>query len=342
MGFAEFSLKNWDQCRLSSALIELTYRCNLDCSFCYNDVGRRGEPLSLSDYQVLLRGLADLNTLSVTFSGGEPTAHPHFFQIGACAKELGFVIRIKSNGHALRQKMAARIKEQIDPYIIDISLHGACAATHDRLTRVHGSFDRLMENLRVLRDTGLRLQLNTPLTCLNAEEVPAMFDLADDLGVELKIYPSLSPRDNGDRSPLALSITAAQRKKVDNFLKQRAANRAAGAANTRHSSRRYSSKPAPSAGKMNCGAGTSSLVVDPFGNVVACVEWRYPLGSIYEQSIQEIWAGSPQLKAVRQLNAKARETRDSIRTTHGPVSFCPGLALRLTGNPTTPYPGLVD
>jgi hypothetical protein len=35
-------------------------------------------------------------------SGGEPLAHPDFFLLGSRARDLGFVVRVKSNGHALR------------------------------------------------------------------------------------------------------------------------------------------------------------------------------------------------------------------------------------------------
>ncbi len=93
---------------------------------------------------------------------------------------------------------------------------------------------------------------------------------------------------------------------------------------------------------MNCGAGTSNLVVDPFGSVLPCVEWRRPLGSLHEQTIQEIWATSPQLKAVRAANRDARVARDKAFAKHGAVSFCPGLAERLTGDPARPYPGIMD
>ena len=100
MGFEQILQKTWRDNVLFSVLVELTYRCNLDCFFCYNDLGLRGEPLSTGQYLAFFAELSDLQVLNLTLSGGEPLAHPDFLKLGSRARELGFVVRIKSNGHA--------------------------------------------------------------------------------------------------------------------------------------------------------------------------------------------------------------------------------------------------
>ena len=50
MGFERILQKTWRDNILFSVLVELTYRCNLDCFFCYNDLGLRGEPLHTDQY----------------------------------------------------------------------------------------------------------------------------------------------------------------------------------------------------------------------------------------------------------------------------------------------------
>ena len=50
--------KTWNQNILFSALVELTYRCNLDCFFCYNDLGLEGRPLDDAQYFQLFEDLA--------------------------------------------------------------------------------------------------------------------------------------------------------------------------------------------------------------------------------------------------------------------------------------------
>ncbi|HVR96952.1 MAG TPA: radical SAM protein, partial [Thermoanaerobaculia bacterium] len=120
MGFETLLQKTWSENILFSVLLELTYRCNLDCFFCYNDLGLRGEPMRTEQYLRLFEELRDLEVLNLTFSGGEPLAHPDFLLLGAKARELGFVVRIKSNGHALRGEMARRVRDEIDPFLIEV------------------------------------------------------------------------------------------------------------------------------------------------------------------------------------------------------------------------------
>ena len=119
MRFDDLAARTWDENRLFSVLIELTYRCNLDCFFCYNDLGLRGKPLAFEQYYALLQDLATMNVLNVALSGGEPLAHPDFFRIGARARDLGFVVRVKSNGHALRGELARRLRDDVDPFVVE-------------------------------------------------------------------------------------------------------------------------------------------------------------------------------------------------------------------------------
>src|SRR3954463_4043502 len=132
MSLARLMATAWRENLLVSVLVELTYRCNLDCFFCYNDLGLRGEPLRTGQYLDLFAELRDLEVLHLTLSGGEPLAHPDFLRLGARARDLGFVLRVKSNGHALRGEALRRLLAEVDPFLVEVSLHGANAATHDR------------------------------------------------------------------------------------------------------------------------------------------------------------------------------------------------------------------
>ncbi|MBV9495648.1 MAG: radical SAM protein, partial [Acidobacteria bacterium] len=205
--FDDVVARSWTGNRLMTVLIELTYRCNLDCFFCYNDLGLRGKPLTFEQYETFLRDLAAMNVLTLVLSGGEPLAHPDFFRIGKLARELGFVVRIKSNGHALRGELARRLRDEVDPFVTEVSLHGACAATHDRQTRVPGSFVRLVENLREMLALGLRVKVNSTLTRWNEDETEGMYALTDSLGLPLRFDLTVSPRDDGNREPLDVAPT---------------------------------------------------------------------------------------------------------------------------------------
>lgn len=350
-GHSELIGRLWRENRLFSALLELTYRCNLDCVFCYNDVGLAGRPLDRARWLALLDELAEGGVLHLTLSGGEPLAHPDFFAIGAGARERGFVVRVKSNGHALRGAIARRLAEEVDPYLVEVSLHGATAATHDRQTRVPGSFERLVENLRGLGELGLRFQINSTLTRWNEGEIEAMFELADRLGGRLQFDPEVTPKDDGDRSPLALSASLEGLRRLYEVEAARIGlgpgtggteGQGAQAPTARASAdvpvvvRQGDALGTGAAPGKHCGAGSSNLCIDPFGNVYPCVQWRRPVGNLYDQSLAEIWARSTGLARVRALSgeiaAKLAGEEPAL------LNFCPGSAEMATGDSSAIYP----
>ena len=329
--------KTWRDNILFSAMIELTYSCNLNCFFCFNDLELKGRPLSTEQYLQLLRDLAAMQVMNLTLTGGEPLAHPDFFAIGRTARAQGFVVRVKSNGHALRGELAQRLKEEVDPYCVDISLHGACAATHDRQTQVPGSFARLMENLPELGRLGLRLKLNAAMTRWNEDEIEAMLDLADSLGLPLAINPTISPRDDGDQSPLDIAPSLAGRARLFRLLAERGPRVGSPDHASATVANHYGNSKAAAAVDKNCGAGVSGVTIDPYGNVLPCVQWRRPLGNLHAQSIAAIWSGSAALDEVRRLDTAANRMVEALGPRGRLMAFCPGLAEALTGSPLAVY-----
>jgi MoaA/NifB/PqqE/SkfB family radical SAM enzyme len=327
----------WRRNLLFSVLVELTYRCNLDCFFCYNDLGATGTPLSRDDYFRLFADLRDLEVLNLTLSGGEPLAHPHNLALGGRARQLGFAVRVKSNGHALRGELARRLRDEVDPFLIEISLHGATAATHDRQTRVPGSFERLLANLGELLALGCRVKLNSTLTRWNEGEIEAMFDLADALGLPLQVDPEVTPRDDGDREPL--QVAASREGVLRLFRLQFARGRSAAAGGIDvQVARGGDDGTVPTPVDKHCGAGSSGLAIDPQGNVYPCVQWRRPVGNLHRQGIREIWRTSAGLAEVRDLTVRVKEDLDARGPGSHLLNFCPGSAAAHSGSPLRLYP----
>jgi MoaA/NifB/PqqE/SkfB family radical SAM enzyme len=337
MGFEQILQKTWRDNVLFSVLVELTYRCNLDCFFCYNDLGLRGEPLRTEQYFDFFQDLADLQVLNLTLSGGEPLAHPDFLRLGARARELGFVVRVKSNGHALRGEALRRLRDEVDPFLIEVSLHGACAATHDRQTRVPGSFDRLLANLREALGLGLRIKINSTLTAWNEDEIEGMLALADSLDLPLQFDPEVTPRDDGGREPLAIAPSRDGVRRLFAVQAQRA-ERAGGDLSALSIAKGGDDGTLPVPVEKHCGAGSAGVAVDPYGNVYPCVQWRRPVGNLHRQSIREIWSTSAGLQEIRELTVRAKGVVESHGPGSGMMSFCPGAAATRTGDPLTVYP----
>ncbi len=329
MEFRNSIHRTWNDNHLYSVMFELTYACNLDCSFCYNDLDAQGTPLTLEQYFHALEDLAAMNVMELTLTGGEPLAHPQFFQIGAKAKELGFVVRIKSNGHALREDMVQRIQKEIDPFMIEVSLHGATADTHDRQTRVPGSFARLIANIKTMTRLGMRLRVNSTMTRWNVDELEEMHTLCDSLGVTLRMDPDVKPRDNGDQDPLDLLVNEAGLKKLEALRQKR--SQAMSALDEQTPQQIEPTKNVSS--DKHCGAGSNGLCIDPFGNVLPCVQWRHSVGSLHDRRIAEIWNFSDELIAVRETTKRVKQVVSSALSPQKAASFCPGAAILHGGSP---------
>jgi MoaA/NifB/PqqE/SkfB family radical SAM enzyme len=275
---------------LHDVTLELTYRCNLDCFFCYNDREKKGTPLTLDQYRVLLEDLARMQTMFLMLSGGEPMVHPHFFDIGRMTKEFGFVVRVRTNGHTLGPRNIERLQREVDPYVVEVSLHGATAEVHERQTRARGSFDRLIRNLRMAVDAGLRCRMVATPTAWNEHEIEAMAALGDDIGAPLRFQGPVAPRDNGDTAPLAIQPAGATWDRVGALIEARRAR--LGSDSDRSSGQEISvEREAETA--ATCSVGVAGVDIDPFGNVQACMHLQESAGNLHEQSIEEIWNHSP-------------------------------------------------
>jgi MoaA/NifB/PqqE/SkfB family radical SAM enzyme len=309
-----------EQALLHGVMLELTYRCNLDCFFCYNDRQLTGRPLALEDYRSLLADLAAMRVLFVSLTGGEPLVHPHFFDIGRAARELGFAIRVKTGAHGLRGRVARRLKEEVDPLQTEISLHGATAATHDRQTRVPGSFEKLMAAMPEILDLGLRPAFVSTLTAWNEHEVGAMFALADGLGVRLRFQGPVGPRDDGDRAPLSIQPSAAGWERIVALAAERQE-----ASPTALECGPPAEEGAAGA-KPHCGVGSEEILIDPYGSVFPCLHLRWPAGNVHERPIEEIWRSHVFRDALKlSYDSAARIRREGPLSILGAPLYCPGL-----------------
>jgi MoaA/NifB/PqqE/SkfB family radical SAM enzyme len=303
-----------------SASLELTYRCNWRCVFCYNPRRHDRRPLAAADWLPVLDDLRSLGTLYVALTGGEPLAHPGFLAVARGVRERAFALRVLTNGALVTDALAAELAA-LRPLAVELSLHGAEAATHDRATATPGSFDAMRRGLDRLLARGVAVVLKTPLTLLNEAEVALMRRFAEERSVPWRVDPVLTPRDDGDAGPLAYRASPAAVERVFREL--------AALGQLPHEER--------AAGGTNCGLGRTTMAVDPEGDVFPCLQWRRaPLGNVRETPLREIWRGSPEREAAA---AVARAANDGMVRAGGALAsfpFCPALALQRTGDPLRP------
>jgi mycofactocin biosynthetic radical S-adenosylmethionine protein MftC len=298
-----------------SAHIELTYHCDCRCVFCYNP--KPGRVLAPSEWTQVFDDLRSLGTLTLTLTGGDPLAHPEFFQIAEAARQRAFALRVLTSGTRVDDEVAPRLAA-LRPLSVEMSLHGATAATHDATTRRPGSHAALWGAVNQLRALDVPIILKMILTRLNEDEMDAAITQAE--GVPLRIDPMLTPCDDGDLRPLGYQ---ASREAIERLMARLARDGRLPSAS--HES-----------GGVNCGLGRLALCIAPDGDVFPCTQWRADgLGNVRDTRLATIWCDSPVRARMAEV---ARAADERLLEAGGPAArypFCPALAQQLTGDPLT-------
>ncbi len=167
---------------------EATIKCNLRGAHCRrlesNETAFRD--LSTAQAENMVKQLVELGRKqtsmpALVFSGGEPLCRDDLFGLIACAKGLGIIPALATNGTLIDAGLSERIANSGIARVA-VSLDGATAEVHDRLRKMEGAFQKAIEGIRHLRDKGLSFQINITLTKNNSWQLEDVYELARTLG----------------------------------------------------------------------------------------------------------------------------------------------------------------
>jgi pyrroloquinoline quinone biosynthesis protein E len=166
-----------------SLLCEITYRCNLQCPYCYNPVALqryRGE-LSTQEWCAILRDAAELGIVQAHFSGGEPTLRRDLSTLVGAASRAGIYTNLITQGTFLGDALLDELLAQGLDHI-QISIQAPEALLADRIagTIVH---EKKLDALRRVRERDVALTMNCVLHALNHDAIGEVIALAERLGL---------------------------------------------------------------------------------------------------------------------------------------------------------------
>jgi len=162
---------------------QITNECNLACMHCIEESGpgkKFKDELTQPQVFSVLEQMMALEVPYLSFSGGEPMLHPHFFEMVEYVCSRGSQLKVETNGHTLTRETAARLRD-LEVKAVQVSLDGGSRPTFNKI-RVLGEFERVLEGIRHLRDAGVPIEINFSPTRFNIHEVGAVVDLAYQLG----------------------------------------------------------------------------------------------------------------------------------------------------------------
>jgi len=304
-----------------SVQLDLTYRCNERCVHCYLDHEDHGE-MTTAEIKHLFDEMADAGVFILSLSGGEIFLRKDFFEILEYARfERQFCVKLKTNAIMIREREAERIRD-IGVESIQISIYSHRAEVHDAITLVPGSLQRSLDAARFLKSQGLRVILANVLMVQNLHDYKGVRALAEELGVECTLDPTITPMMDGDRSVLSLGVNQEALRLVfrDQALVGDVDEFCAIAA--------PADEDALSA--LPCSAGHTTCYVSPYGDVFPCVQFPLPTGNVRKDPFLDIWRHSERMNEVRSIRLKDLTTCTSCSHV-GSCTRCPGLAF-MEGN----------
>ncbi len=183
-----------------SGTFELTSRCNFSCPMCYvhNEQANctATKELPGSWWIKTAAAAVEQGMLFLLLTGGEPFLHKDFESIYKELKKLGLIVSINTNGYYLPDRIIELFKKE-PPNRVNVSLYGTDNDVYERFTGVRG-FERVTENISLLRSLGIDVRLNCSITKDNFLYADAINRYADENGLFLKMTPYMYPKIRTD------------------------------------------------------------------------------------------------------------------------------------------------
>jgi radical SAM protein with 4Fe4S-binding SPASM domain len=291
-------------------LFEITHRCNLPCTHCYLPHHEDEGELSLTEILGVLDQLAEAGTVFLTLTGGEVLSRSDALEIIDAAAARGFVVKVLTNATMVTDEVAERFAAA-GVLEVSVSLYGATAEVHDRVTDMPGSFERTMAGIERLRARGVHVVLKAPLLTLNGQPARDLHELAKLRNMPCSFDLAITPKNNGDPGPLELML---QRESMVRLMSERSLHQALGV-------RDDGPGPEP------CSAGRGYCAIGPTGELKPCIMMPVVVGSLRTRRFAELWEGDPFLAELRTIRAQDLTTCHSCEV-KGVCSRCPGVAMQ--------------
>ena len=298
----------------------ITEKCNLRCTHCYQEDYSSAGEMSFEE----LRFVADklIQTLSkwnkkgkIAITGGEPFVKSELFPLLEYLNESPQIanIYILSNGTLIDEKICKEIGNVKKVSRVQISLDGASARTHNAI-RGEGTFEKAIEAIKLLNDHadyGIKVNIMFTLQKCNKEDIPALFDLAIENGINSLLVERFVPCGRGKQIESEM-LSSHELQEVFQYISDRAdleydkGNRLMVVKqrplwiNIDLEKANVNAKiPLHKQVGGICSIGFDNLTILHDGTILPCRRLNIPLGNLKNDTLFDIWYDSEVLWDIR-------------------------------------------
>lgn len=304
---------------------ELTFKCALECFFCYCTVYTSPEhtkrEVSTAEAKAILTKVAEAGCLWMTFSGGDPFVRPDFREIYAHARALGIIPSIFCSGLIATDDWIEYLREN-RPLRIELPLYGVTRETYEAVSGKKNTFDRAVANIRKFVAAGLPVRIKSKISKKNFHERDALGEFIEkELGLEFNPSWDIHPRLDGSRDHLVDRLDPLEVR----ILESR--HGVVGCDSSTESLRSDDVNPKV----FRCGAGVHSFYVNPYGELNFC---SYVRKAAFDVKTGDLGEGMQKLR--EELLGLEYADGHSCKTCaiQAGCENCPGHAVLETGSYT--------
>jgi radical SAM protein with 4Fe4S-binding SPASM domain len=267
--------------------LAVTYRCNNNCSHCYNARPRHGMELNTEAWMQILDRLWELRIPHVVFTGGEPTLRNDLPELIAHAERNGQITGINTNGRRLCDPGYVETLVQAGLDHVQVTLESHDPEVHDALVCAPGAFSQTVAGIGRALSTSLFVMTNTTLLQQNSLSLSQTLDMLASLGVPTVGLNALIYSGRGlnvgtglpeDQLPPLLEIA---RQRTD-----QAGQRLIWYTPTEYC---HFDPVQMDLGVKGCTAAYYNMCVEPDGAVIPCQSYYQPLGNLLSDPWEGIW-----------------------------------------------------
>jgi len=267
--------------------LALTYRCNNDCSHCYNARPRNYPESTVDQWKSILDKLWDVGIPHVVFTGGEPTLYQELPILIAHAQKNGQITGLNTNGRRLsdRNYLDQLVQAGLDH--IQITLESHKPDIHDFMVRAKGAHQQTVKGLENVLDSPLYVMTNTTLLKENSIYLEDTLHFLAEIGVPTiglnaliysghgaSVGTGLSESELPPLLDIARNITEAYNQKLIWYTPTQYCN---------------FDPMQLELGIKSCTAARYNMCIEPDGSVIPCQSYYTPVGNLLRESWYSIW-----------------------------------------------------
>lgn len=172
---------------------QITTNCNLNCKYCLSNSGIKGKyGLETKDAITIINQLGKAGINRLDFTGGEPLLRKDLEKLIQCAKYNHINTIVTTNTTLLSQENIRALKLAD---LVQISIDGPKEVHNEQ--RQDEVFDKTIKNIKILKEEGCKIRLNSFIYNSNKQYVDFLINLSKELGVFSHLFIIFTPQGRG-------------------------------------------------------------------------------------------------------------------------------------------------